>query len=393
MKSWGKPVSIHFEEPYGGQRILFVALFQKGALRADVKEVMASAKQKGIYVLAVNSLALDMPEDLRAICDCYVERYNFGRDFGSFKWGFCHMIKEGHLRDCPRLLMINDSVFFSRKRISSFLDEVFSTDGEVIGATENYEINHHLGSFCIAISGNVLRHKRFQSYWKNYWLTDVRPVVIQRGEMGLSKVLRRCVSSSEEFRALYDSNRYREFLRQTNAPQLEHIIGMARSCDHTPAKRFSLVEELMDFEETYSLSLVGENNVQFDASSINDLVQNRFIVSKYSDLSEVLNTRLIGDKTFDPAFLREYIIARMVDNFRQHSQIHQNSCILLFMGLPIIKLDCVFRGILNMLDVDKILDLLEPDEAEELQRILYGRPFGGDVLFGWKRNAFMRGLI
>lgn len=393
MKSWGKHPTVHFETPYYNQKILLIALFQKGELRSDVRALMTAARSKGIYVVAVNSLTLKNPDALREFCDCYVERYNFGRDFGSFKWGFCHLIKQGHLEKCPRLLMVNDSVFYSRQRIPTFLDEMLGSETEVLGATENYEISHHLGSFCIAMGGTVLRHRKFQRYWKNYLMTDVRPVVIVRGEMGLSKVLKRCVTSQDQFKALYDSNRFREFIRQLDSGQLENVIGMTRECDLTPAKRFSLVEQLNELAEAHSVSLTGENTVQFEASSITDVVQNRFMVSKYSDLIEVLNTRLIGDKDFDQSFLREHVIARMVDNFRQHSQIHQNACILLFMGLPIIKLDIVFRGMLNMMDVDKILDLLEPKEAADLQRIIYARPFGGDVLFGWKRSAFMRGLI
>jgi len=393
IKSWGKTPTIHFETPYNTQKILLVALFQKGEIRSDVAELMAVARRKGIYVVAVNSLQLKDPAALEDCCDCYVERYNFGRDFGSFKMGFCHLIKQGHLRRCPRLLMVNDSVFYSKQRIPTFLDEMFTDDVEVLGATENFEINHHLGSFCIAIGSHVLRSKKFQKYWKSYRLTDVRPIVIERGEMGLSKILKRCVSSQDQFKALYDSTRFREFVRQLDVSQLEHVIDMTRECDLTPAKRFSLVEQLEELAEEHSVSLTEKNTVQFEASSINDVVQNRFMVAKYSDLTEVLNTRLIGDKTFDQAFLREHVIARLVDNFRQHSQIHQNACILLYMGLPIIKLDIVFRGMLNMMDVDKILDLLEPKEAAELQRMIYNRPFGGDVFFGWKRGAFMRGLI
>jgi hypothetical protein len=45
------------------------------------------------------------------------------------------------------------------------------------------------------------------------------------------------------------------------------------------------------------------------------------------------------------------------------------------------------------MDVNLIIDQLDDAEAEELKNILYSRPFGGDVLIGWKRSAFLRGLI
>jgi hypothetical protein len=63
------------------------------------------------------------------------------------------------------------------------------------------------------------------------------------------------------------------------------------------------------------------------------------------------------------------------------------------MGLPIIKLDGLYRGIFNVMDVNLITQQLDETEADELEDLLYARPYGGDVLVGWKRSAFMRGLI
>ena len=91
-------------------------------------------------------------------------------------------------------------MFFSKKHIHKFIADMLSSPCEVLGATENYEIEHHLGSFCIAISGGVLNAAKLKDYWKGYRNTDVRPVVIKTGEMEFSKVLKRVVRSSENFR-------------------------------------------------------------------------------------------------------------------------------------------------------------------------------------------------
>lgn len=136
--------------------------------------------------MKVNSLAGS--EDY---IDCYIERYNYGRDFASYQKGFTYINQRGWSDICPRLLMVNDSVFYSVKHNRGFLAEMLSSTVSVLGATENHEVAHHLGSFCIAFSGDVLRNERFRKYWDSYQPTDIRPAVIRRGEMELSETLRR----------------------------------------------------------------------------------------------------------------------------------------------------------------------------------------------------------
>lgn len=393
LKSLGKKPAIHKDTPYDGQKILLMALYQKGQLRLDIRHVLEAAKAQGLYVICVNNLRLHDPASMDALCHMYVERYNYGRDFGSFKWGFTHVFRSGIADTCPRLMMINDSVFFSRERVPDFLDQLMSSEIEALGATENYEINHHLGSFCIALGGNVLRHPKFQKYWRTYRLSDVRPVVIKRGEMGLSKTLRRCISSEDQFQALYDSARYAAYLEGLDREQLEEIIGLMRRCQLTPAKRFSLVDTLKTLEKELSIGVIDNSDIQIGVSDMPEVSRSRIALGTLQELSDALNARLMGQGRIDPEKLRAMVVSGLVDNFRQHSQIHQNAAVLLHMGLPIVKLDCVYRGILNMLDVKILLSKLQTDEGEQLKRILYTRPFGGDVLMGWRRGAFLRGLI
>ena len=75
------------------------------------------------------------------------------------------------------------------------------------------------------------------------------------------------------------------------------------------------------------------------------------------------------------------------------SQIHQNAILLHFLGMPIIKLDGLYRGMFSPADVENIANQLEEDEVVFFKRMLYSKPFGGNVLSGWKQAAFYRGLI
>jgi hypothetical protein len=61
--------------------------------------------------------------------------------------------------------------------------------------------------------------------------------------------------------------------------------------------------------------------------------------------------------------------------------------------LPIIKADAVYRGVFAASDVEKIVRLLHADEIAHFRSLMYIRPYGGNQYFGWKRSAFVNGLI
>ena len=153
IKVFGKSPKVHFEQSYQGQKILLLALYQKGRLRPDIENLLITAKQLGMYVLAINTLKVLDPNSLKEKIDCYIELPNFGRDFGSYKKGFLHLFKKGWEKQCPRLLILNDSLFYSKQNLAAFLNQMMNTDIEVLGATENHEIEHHLGMPIIKLDG------------------------------------------------------------------------------------------------------------------------------------------------------------------------------------------------------------------------------------------------
>jgi hypothetical protein len=358
IKSWGKKDQVRFAQPYAGQKIMLMALYQKGRIRDDVVAAMSAARALGVYVVGVNTLKLGSPDDYREVMDCYIERYNFGRDFGSYKSGFNYMYSQGLAEKCPRLLMINDSLFFSTKHISSFLQDMLVSDVEVLGSTENFEIEHHLGSFCIAMSNSILNNKKLKRYWQRYKCSDIRPLVIKAGEMQLSKVLKGAVSHSEAFRS------FAEIVKSFGADYLHSsatIIGMTVSLEGS---------DLSVVDTRYAQSL--------------------------SELEGYIHNSISNSDTVDEGLgraLRDSVIAHFVDCFSRGSQIHQSNAFLHRVGLPLIKLDGIYRGMFNSRDIEKVTDDLDASQQESFRRIMYSRPFGGSVLTGWKLAAFMRGLI
>ena len=393
LRTLGKSPKIHFEEAYDGQPIMLLALYQKGRLRPDLIRLLRTAKAQGLYVLGVNTLKLKQPEELRGLIDCYIERSNFGRDFGSYKTGFLHLFSRRWEGTCPRLVLLNDSVFYSTRGLDKFIGELATSQVEVLGGTENYEIEYHLGSFCISMAQSVLKADRFKAYWKGYRLTDVRPVVIKQGEMKLSKTLKRCVSMSTEFRALYSSDRFLNEIK-TNHDLQDLVIKDSRTGANTPAPRFGAesVTNLLAgrfIARRFSLGEKVEVNIDTPVKELNEEV----LITGREDFARYL-LRHVPEKTdsFDEIF-SDSLAAVASEVFMLGSQIHQNAAVLLEIGLPIIKLDGLYRGMFNNYDVLRLQKKLNETEARELSALLLDRPYGGQMLHGWKRAAFLRGLI
>ena len=74
----------------------------------------------------------------------------------------------------------------------------------------------------------------------------------------------------------------------------------------------------------------------------------------------------------------------IIKTFMAGSQIHQNQVILLKLGLPIVKLDGLYRGMFNIEDLSKIKSELTEEDAKALIPLLLTRPYGGENLLGWK---------
>ena len=165
--------NIVMEKNYDGQRILLIALYQQSELRPDIINLLDEVRKLNMYVIGVNTLKLKKDKSLDNYFDCYIERPNFGRDFGSYKSGFDHIYSKGWDKTCPKLLMLNDSIFFSTNNLNDFLRRLVETKKLVLGATENFEVKHHIGSFCISLSQVILQSEQFKSFWSNYKNSDV----------------------------------------------------------------------------------------------------------------------------------------------------------------------------------------------------------------------------
>ena len=397
LRTFGQRPKVHFDDVSDGRRIMLLALYEKGRLRPDVVRLLRAAQAEGLYVLAVNTLKIKDVEALKGLVNCYIERPNFGRDFGSYKTGFLHFFDRGWQDKCPRLMMVNDSIYFSEQRLSRFIQDMMQSEVEVLGSTENYEIEHHLGSFCIAMAQTILQSPVFKKYWRSYFLSDVRPSVIKRGEMELSKTLRRVATSPRQFRALYSTARFLRDVRDNEA-LVDFVIKNARTSNLTGWEQLNAFEVCQDLRNRF-VSEINLNKEEANDSleihakaTLQEMNRSRFVQDSASLKSFILE-HVDNSEDVDDEIVKDTIVSVLARVFMSGSQIHQNSTTLLKLGLPIIKLDGMYRGMFNVYDVQRICAQLSEQEANELKDILLERPFGGDTLVGWRRAAFMVGLI
>lgn len=389
----GKPTNVFLDTAHDGQPILLVALYQKGVLRPDILRLAETAKAQGMYVVGVNTLKLQEPEALQGLFDCYIERPNFGRDFGSYKTGFLHLFANGAAAKCPRLIMCNDSVFYTRKNLAAFLAQMRETDIEVLGSTENFEIEHHLGSFWISVSNRIVNDQRFRDYWRRYRLTDVRPRVIEKGEIRLSEVLRKCTSTQDDYASMFNVHRYTEALSESDEA-IDFALWNMRRSDVFLWPKFE-PSKIEEFLENGLIVPIHDRERGSDMNLDTDLteLQRKSVIYDYATLRAFLLRNVPNPGKKEAEIVRNAVVSELTRVFVSGSQIHGSSSILLWLGLPIVKLDGLYRGAFNNYDVRNICDFVGVDDASEVRRLLMARPFGGETMYGWKRAAFSFGLI
>ncbi len=161
---------------------------------------------KGLSVTVVSNLPLNPDEEISLLqfCHRYIERPNFGYDFGGYRDGVLSLKSE--LSETDQLLLINDSAWFPIHAETDWLDDIQALNVDFAGAVSNYGVprpnpesfremsfdyrtdhkNFHYCSFALSIGANILRSPGFFDFWKHFPLTNKKNRTVRRGEIGLT---------------------------------------------------------------------------------------------------------------------------------------------------------------------------------------------------------------
>ncbi len=139
------------------------------------------------------------PNDIQFLKEkhCIVlTRLNFGRDFGSYKYGILYLLENKYLlKNFKKVLLINDGIFFPLKEKDTTLATILNNPHDVVGLAENYQQHWHIGSYFILFEKEFLFNKAIQDFWKNYKPYSSRFHAIRNGEIALGKKIKLLMNS------------------------------------------------------------------------------------------------------------------------------------------------------------------------------------------------------
>jgi len=294
--------------------------------------------------------------------------------------------------------MLNDSVFYSSVGLEEFIIKMLNTKKDASGATENFEISRHIGSFCVSISGEVSRSERFKSFWLKYKKNNVRPRIIKDGEMALTKTLEACSKGPASFGVEYGVTQV-EFKMREKDFMIDYIKEMRWGTLQGYGKEVYNIcyivrndEMLMSFVKNNIYDVLGikisKNKIltENNEKEFNDILSDELLLISFFENCDYIKM------PFGESVLKR-LAGRCVDLFTFSSQIHTNCVNLLLLGLPIIKLDLVYREMAGKGDILRIREHLAEEEKQRFTDLLLSRDYGRRNMFGFERLSFLYGYI
>lgn len=117
-----------------------------------------------------------------------LRRPNIGYDFGS--WATA-LDRYPAIRALPAVLLFNDSLAGPFAPIDHMLDHFQRSNADVWAITDTRQLRHHLQSYCLGFKGGCLDAAPLRKFWDGIRVEPSRDTVIERYELGLSRLLAR----------------------------------------------------------------------------------------------------------------------------------------------------------------------------------------------------------
>ena len=188
-------------------KVAIYLIYPQYGLQPSHLRALDYLKAKGYAPVVVSNLELagsDREQVLKASY-LYIERPNFGYDFGGYRDGILSL--RAALPGLRHLCILNDSTWFNLPGASDWLQEAEGAGVDLGAAALNHGVsrveitdfrtvvwryqtthkNFHFCSFALLFSGKVLTDPGFLRFWQRFALTNDKGRTVRRGEIGLSK--------------------------------------------------------------------------------------------------------------------------------------------------------------------------------------------------------------
>lgn len=193
-------------------KVVIFLIFQPRGVPASVVATCQYLTNKGYAVLLVCNSPVTERDHL-SLDSCvwrFLERQNFGYDFGGYRAGVRLLWSWSVSPDI--LIILNDSVWFPLSSSESMLDAMEQSSAGFVGALRHVDHpakdSDHAGiflSYFFLIKKSVLTSQVFIDFWNNYISTSNKYLTVRRGERGFSRMLFAAGVPSE---GLYSRDRF-----------------------------------------------------------------------------------------------------------------------------------------------------------------------------------------
>lgn len=142
------------------------------------------------FIIISGRIPQEHIDELATLAHRIAVRPNFGRDMAAYKEATLYLHDQGITP--KRLLYLNDSlIYLPGDGLKEMVGKLLTTDSDVMGATQSFERYHHIGSFIFSLSGKAFAHPGVRKFWEKYRQYNLRPHCIFKGELKLSRWLRK----------------------------------------------------------------------------------------------------------------------------------------------------------------------------------------------------------
>lgn len=313
-------------------------IYPLGRFSGSLRRAMHTLNELGVSIVAVCN-APPLPDDrtfLEGVAHTIILRRNVGRDFGGYRTGVLHVLKN---LQPERIVIANDSVYYLNKGLKDFFGELCGPH-DFVGAAENHEFSYHVGSYALGFGPRVFRDPRFQEYWENYRLTELRPAVIKTGEIALSRLIIRKMGVAPY--VIFSPTRMVSVLAEVRVRDLIATVAMMPA----PYQQRNALVGLRDRATVWNNP--GAPDDRYDPSL---------------SIAQVDIDTLVDLPSIE---YRRTLERNLIDFVYRGSQIHWGAVILLrHLCCPIVKTDLLIRGIYSIGELAAFSDMMPREEFEE----------------------------
>lgn len=338
-----------------GDRFALLVIYTKHSIPAFTQNLMDEINRRGLnLVISTNAVIPEgLKEKMLSQCCLLVERKDVGRDFGGYKDGIA--IIQQRYGVPGRLLLLNDSLFYFGSGLESFLAS-FDSDDDLVAMTEVFEHHYHLGAFALSFGRRVLEHKRFQQFWRRYLPISTRRWSVQKGEVGLTRVL---MQAGFEPNVLFHAARLLPHLAKLSEKEFLRAIRLLPEPDRRKlyAEYDNIREEKRgdSFGALRTISKsIGRLGQVRDTTRSNhrDIIIDRLLSLNH----QTAMTQLHEERSTVESLCRDVVATISAQN-----QIHVGGLLFRrFLRCPAIKRDLFYRNVYKLSELESIL--MEFDE-------------------------------